>query len=126
VEKENGMMDKIYVRDLLVRCIVGIYDWEKEKKQDVLINIVLYADLTAAGNSDKVKDTIDYKKLKNKIVAAVEERRFSLIEAIAELVSEMCLADPKVHQVEVLVDKPGALRFARSVAVEITRGRKKA
>ena len=120
------MMDKIYVRDLLVRCIVGIDDWEKKKQQDVLINLVLYADLGKAGKSDKIEDTIDYKKLKNTIVTAVEETRFSLIETIAERVSEICLTDPKVHQVDVSVDKPGALRFARSVAVEITRGRKKA
>ena len=116
-------MDKIYVRDLLVRCIVGIYDWEKEKKQDVLINIVLYTDLAKAGSSDAIEDTVDYKKLRNNIIAAVEDTQFSLIEALAERVSGICLADTKVRQVDVTVDKPGALRFARSVAVEITRRR---
>jgi D-erythro-7,8-dihydroneopterin triphosphate epimerase len=118
------MMDKIYVRDLLLRCFVGINDWEQQTKQDVLINVVLYTDLRTAGNSDNIEDTVDYKKLKKRIIAAVEENRFSLIEAIAELVSEICLTDMRVAQVDVTVDKPGALRFARSVAVEITRERK--
>ena len=91
-------MDKIYIRDLLVRTVVGIFDWEQKKKQDVLLNIVLHTDLTVAGQSDKIEDTVDYKELRNRIVSAVEEGRFSLIEAIAERVSHICLDDAKVRQ----------------------------
>ena len=119
-------MDKIYIRDLLVRTVVGIFEWEQQKKQDVLLNIVLHTDLEAAGKSDKIEDTLDYKELRNRIVSTVEDGRFFLIEAVAEQVSEICLGDSKVQQVEVTVDKPGALRFARSVAVEITRRKKDA
>ena len=114
-------MDKIYVRDLLVRTVVGIFDWEQKKKQDVLLNIGLHTDLKAAGESDTIDDTVDYKQLRNRIVSAVEEGRFSLIEAIAEQVSRICLSEDKVQQVQVTVDKPGALRFASSVGIEVER-----
>jgi D-erythro-7,8-dihydroneopterin triphosphate epimerase len=115
------MLDKIHIRDLLVRTIVGINDWEKKRKQDVLISIVLHVDLMKAGKSDLVEDTVNYKTLKDQVITVIEGRSFSLIEGIAQLVAELSLSDPQVAKVDVTVDKPGALRFARSVAVEITR-----
>jgi len=115
--------DKIYIRDLRVRCIVGIYPEERKEKQDVIINITLYADLRAACRSDRIEDTIDYKGVKKRILAMVEASSYLLIERLAERVAEIALEEPRVQRVAVTVDKPGALRFARSVAVEITRDR---
>ena len=114
-------LDKIHIRDLLLRCVIGVYDWERENKQDILINITLYADLRNAGQTDDIVDTVDYKVIKEKVVQMVESSSFNLIEGLAERVTEICLENPKVKKASVLIDKTGALRFARSVAVEIMR-----
>lgn len=114
-------MDKIYIRDLMVRCIVGINDDERANRQDVLFNIMLSVDLAPAGASDDFKDTVDYRAVKKEIIAMAEGSSFFLIEALAERTAGLCLAREGVSKVRVTVDKPGALRFARSVAVEIKR-----
>lgn len=120
---EDAALDRIHIRDLLVRCIVGIYEGERLEKQDVVINITLYADLRKACRSDSLEDTIDYKAIKKKVIAAVEASSFLLVERLAERIAEVCLENPSVRRATVLVEKPGALRFARTVGVEITRER---
>ncbi len=119
----NDALDKIYIRDLLCRCIVGIYPEERENKQDVIINIEMACDLSTAAASDNIDDTVNYKSVKKEIIALVENSGFLLIERMAGEIASLCLAHPGVRQVRVTVDKPGALRFARSVAVEIVRTR---
>ena len=116
-------MDRILISDLLVRCIIGIRDDERKNKQDVLINLSLSVDLRKAGKSDSIEDAVDYAVLKKKIVAMTESSRFFLVEALAEKIAELCLEHPAVRQAQVRVEKPTALRFARSVGVEITRER---
>ncbi len=116
-------LDKIHIRDLQLRCIVGTYPEERREKQDVVISVTLHTDLRAAGLSDSIEDTIDYKHIKKRIVAMVEASSCFLIERLGQCVAGLCLEEEGVHCVEVVVDKPGALRFARSVAVEITRTR---
>jgi FolB domain-containing protein len=118
---ESTPMDRIYIRDLRLRCIVGIYDEERRDKQDVNINITLYADLRKACRSDRIEDTVDYKVVKKRVLSMVEQSSFYLVERLAERVAELALEAPAVQRVDVTVDKPGALRFARSVAVSITR-----
>ena len=117
-------MDRIIISDLGLRCIIGINPEERREKQDVVINITIYADLRKAGKSDKFEDTVDYRAIKKKIVAHVETSHYFLIEALAESIAQLCLAHPLVQQVQVRVDKPSALRFARTVGVEIVRKRK--
>ena len=114
-------LDRIRIRDLRTRCIVGIYDHERREKQDVVLNITLHANLDAACKSDNIKDTVDYKTLKKAVLNMVEASNFYLIEKLAESVADLALATPGVRRADVSVDKPGALRFTRSVAVEITR-----
>ncbi len=116
-------MDKILIKDLLTRCIVGVNPDERREKQDVLINITLCVDLRAAGVSDAIADAVDYRTIKKSVLAAVEPSGFNLVEALAEHVAQVCLTEPRVRQVTVTVEKPSALRFARSVGVEITRRR---
>jgi FolB domain-containing protein len=120
---DSKRLDRIHIRGLLVRCIVGVYPEERQEKQDVNIEITLYADLRAACKSDRIEDTADYKTIKKKVVAAAEQSSFFLVERLAERIAEVCLEDPRVLRVRVLVEKPGALRFARAVAVEIHRER---
>ena len=113
--------DKIYIRDLELRCIIGINPEERKKKQTVLINVALRCSLEKAGKMDDIKNTIDYKSVKQAIIALVESSSFLLIEALAQNIAELCLRQKGVAEATVTVDKPGALRYARSVAVEICR-----
>ena len=114
-------MDKIHIRNLALRCIIGIYPEERTKLQDVVINVTMETDLRKAGQSDDLNDTVDYKTVKLEILDLVEKSEFKLIESLAERISEICLKANGVQSVTVTIDKPGALRFCKSVAVEITR-----
>ncbi len=116
-------MDRIVIKDLLVRCVLGVDDEERREMQDVLITVALHADLRRAGESDRLEDAVDYRRIKKEILAAADGSRYRLVEALAERVASLCLAQPGVEQVDVTVEKPGSLRFARSAAVEITRVR---
>jgi D-erythro-7,8-dihydroneopterin triphosphate epimerase len=115
------VMDKIFIRDLALRCIIGIYPEERREKQDVVINVVMHADLSKAGRSDDLADTVDYKAIKKAILKLVDGSGFQLIESLAERIADIALSNDKVQQVVVTIDKPGALRFAKASAVEITR-----
>lgn len=116
-------MDRIRICDLLVRCIVGINESERREKQDVLINLTIHTDLRKAGKSDRIEDTADYRALKKRVLSLAESSQYFLVEALAEAIAGLCLDQQGVQQVDVCVEKPHALRFARSVAVEITRKR---
>lgn len=116
-------MDRIFIRDLCLRCIIGIYPHERREKQDVVINIVLEGDLSKAGRTDDIEDTINYKTIKKRILRLVEKSSFFLVEKLAEEIAKLCLKERTIERVTVTLDKPGALRFARSVAVEITRSK---
>ncbi len=113
--------DRIEIKDLLLRGIIGINDWEREKPQDILINITLFADLSRAGESDDVADSVDYRTLTKKIIEYVEKSTRYTVEALAGDIARLCLEAPGVLRARVRVEKPGALRFARSVGVEIER-----
>lgn len=117
------MLDKIYIRDLSLRCIIGVFSGEREKKQDVMINVVMSADLTHACQSDDIGDTVDYKRITKAILASIEPSRYFLIERLAQEVAEICFTDERVMHTEVTIDKPGALRFAKASAVTIYRNR---
>ncbi|HAR62197.1 MAG: dihydroneopterin aldolase [Candidatus Margulisiibacteriota bacterium] len=117
-------MDKILINDLRTRCIIGVNDKERREKQDVVINIKLSLDLQKAGKSDRFEDTLDYRTLKKAILNNIENSSCYLIEALAESIAGICLANPIVAEVNVLVEKPMALRFARSAGVEIVRKQK--
>lgn len=114
-------MDRILIRDLTARCIIGFRPGERDAKQDVVVSIALSTDLSRAGKSDLVGDSVDYREVKKRVLALMEQSQFNLIEALAEAIASTCLETPGIEEVSVTVDKPGALRFARSVAVEIRR-----
>ncbi|MBF0183643.1 MAG: dihydroneopterin aldolase [Magnetococcales bacterium] len=115
--------DRIKIRDLHLRCVIGIQEWERNTLQDVLIQVVLHVDLAAAGRSDRIEETVNYKTLSKAIIALTEKSQFFLVEALAEQIAQLCLRDQRVARAKVTVEKPGALRFARSVAVTIQRFR---
>ncbi len=119
--RKEPPLDRIHIRDLKLRCIIGIYPEERRAQQDVIVNITLYCDLRKACESDNISDTVNYKEVKKKVVAMIEESSCLLIERLADQVAAIALESPGVERVNVVLDKPGALRFAKSVAVDITR-----
>ena len=115
--------DKIHIRDLALRCIIGVNQDERTEKQDIVINVILFTDTRKAGQTDILEDSVDYKMVKKAVLSLVENSAFLLIEKLAEEIAKVCLGNSKVQKVNVTVDKPGVLRYARSVAVEIVRTR---
>lgn len=112
--------DQIQIKDLLLRTIIGINEEERRNKQDVLINITLYTDHTAAV-SDDIADTVNYRTIAKQTIKLVEESQFYLVEKMALEIINLCLVDPRIERAVVTVEKPGALRFARSVGVTVDR-----
>ena len=113
--------DRIEIKDLLVRGILGVNDWERTNKQDILINVALFADLRAAGESDDLEHTINYRTVAKAIVDHAESSKRLTAEALAADLAKICLSDTGVDRVRVRVEKPGAVRFAGSVGVMIER-----
>lgn len=117
-------MDKIIVKDLLLRGIIGINPDERVKAQDILINVVMFADISAAAASDNIADAVDYKTITKSIIRHVENSSDFLVEKLVTDIARLILAaTDQVTKVQVRVEKPGALRFARSVGIEIERTR---
>lgn len=116
-------MDQIFIEDLLVRGIIGINDWEREKPQDILINIVITADLKKAGENDDISHSVNYRTIAKKAQTKAETAKRLTVEALAADIAKLCLEEPGVLKVRVRVEKPNAVRFARSVGVEVERSR---
>jgi FolB domain-containing protein len=116
-------MDQIFIYDLVARGILGINDWEREKPQEIVINIVLFTDTHVAGNSDDLADCIDYRIIANKVQAHAEVAQRRTVESLAADIAHLCLEEKGVKKVRVRIEKPGAVRFTRSVGVEIERER---
>lgn len=114
-------MDKIFIKDILARCIIGVREVERAETQEVFISVELSVDLAKPGKSDRFEDTVDYSSLKNRILKMAESSEYYLIEALAERTAEVCLENPLVSKVKVTVKKPSALRFVNTVGVEISR-----
>lgn len=114
--------DRILIRDLHLRTIIGLNDWEREKRQDVLLQLEVFTDTRRAGLSDAVGDALDYRSLTKDIIAHVEASSYFLVEALAHAVARIAVVQHGADRVIVRVDKPGALRFAGSVGVEVARG----
>ena len=116
-------MDLVFFTNLVARGIIGVNDWEREQPQDILINIVLFTDLHQAGQSDDVNDSVDYRSVAKKVLAHAETARRLTVEALAADLAQLCLEVARVENVRVRVEKPGAVRFSRSVGVEIERAK---
>ena len=116
-------MDQIFIKDLLVRGIIGLNEVERHQPQDILINIVLFADIENACQSDEIADSVNYRTIAKKVIAHAEQAQRLTVEALAGDIARLCLGEAGVQRVRVRVEKPGAVRFAASVGVEIERGR---
>ena len=117
------MTDRILINDLLVRGIVGINAEERRERQDVLVNLVLWVDTRAAAASDDIGAAVNYRSVAKRVIDHVERGEPLLVERLASEIARLVLGEFAVERVRVRVEKPGALRFARSVGVEIERAR---
>ena len=116
-------MDRIFIHDLRLRCVLGVGEEERRERQEVLVQLVFHTDLSGPAGTDRIGDALDYKEVKKGILEMVEDSSFHLAETLAERIAEKCLLHPMMEEVVVTVEKPGALRFARSVGVHIVRSR---
>jgi FolB domain-containing protein len=116
-------MDKVIIKNILARGIIGINDWEREKPQDILINIDLYTQDREPASADDITVCVDYRQVTKKVISRAETANRFTVEALAEDIGQICLDDPRVLKATVRVEKPGAVRFAESVGVEIERSR---
>ncbi len=117
------MTSKLSIRNLKMDCIVGMNPDERERKQSVLVNVTMWADLDRASKSDDLKDTINYAALGRSIREFVDGSRFRLIEALASGIADICMADQMVERAKIKVDKLGVPRQAESAGIEILRRR---
>ena len=116
-------MDKVFIEDLEVETIIGIFGWEREVKQIVRISLEMSFVISKAGKSDKIDDALDYKKIGKSIVNLVENSSFFLVEKMAEEIALLVLKNKQIKDIKLRVEKPGALRGSKSVGVEILRSR---
>ena len=116
-------MDQIFIKDLVARGIIGVNDREREKPQEILINITLFADTRKAGETDDLSFSVSYRTIAKKAQAHAESAQRFTVEALAADLARLCLEEPDVLKVRVRVEKPGAVRFSSSVGVEIERSR---
>ncbi len=117
------MADKIFIQDLEVKCLIGIFDWERKIRQKVKVDLEFPADIRKAARRDRIEDAVDYKAIAKETIAFVSKSRFQLIETLAERLADLLLKKFRLRSIKVRLSKPGALRHSKNVGVEITRKR---
>ena len=116
-------VDRIQISDLLASGIIGINPDERVNEQDIRVNATLWVDTHTAAVSDDIEDAVNYRTITKMIIAHIEAGEPMLVERLVSEIADICLGDSRVQQVEVTVEKPGALRHAQSVGITITRSR---
>ncbi|NOQ35320.1 MAG: dihydroneopterin aldolase [Methylococcaceae bacterium] len=117
-------MDIIFLGGLEIKTIIGIYDWERETKQIVALDIEMAFDISQAAKSDDIKDTLDYKAVSKRIISFVEESQFFLVEKLIEEIANIILNEFNVPWVKIVLNKKGAISGASDVGIVIERGEK--
>jgi 7,8-dihydroneopterin aldolase/epimerase/oxygenase len=119
----DALMDKIFIHALKTEAIIGIFDWERQVKQTVIVDIEISAEIRKAALSDSIDDTLNYKRIAKRVLAFVEASKFHLVETLAEHVAMLVLEDFGVAWVRISLSKPGAIRNSRDVGVMLERNR---
>jgi dihydroneopterin aldolase len=114
-------MDKIFIHALKTEAIIGIFDWERQVRQTVIVDIEIGADVRKAALSDSIEDTLNYKRVAKRVLTLVQESSFHLVETLAEHIAMLILEDFGVAAVRISLSKPGAVRSSRDVGVIIDR-----
>ncbi len=119
-------MDIVFIRDLQIETVIGIYDWERKVRQIISLDIDMATDIQKAASSDNIDDTLSYKTVAKRLIVFVEESEFELVESLAEKICAIILDEFDVPWVRLTLNKPGAVRGSKSVGVMIERGQKPA
>jgi dihydroneopterin aldolase len=114
-------MDKIFLSQLEVEAIIGIWDWEREVKQKVVIDLEMATDIRKAAASDSIDDTLNYKNVAKRLIAFISESKFQLVETLSERIAEIVVTEFEVPWVKVTLNKRGAIRGSRDVGIIIER-----
>jgi len=117
-------MDIIFLRELKIETIIGVFDWEREIKQTVILDLEMAADIRQAAATDQLEDTLNYKAVTKRLIDFVSHSEFQLVETLAERVAEIVLTEFSVPWVRLQLNKQGAVSGARDVGVIIERRRK--
>jgi dihydroneopterin aldolase len=120
---ENERPDTIFLHDLRVETVIGIWEWERKIRQTVSIDLEMGADIRRAAATDSIEDTLNYKKVAKRVQQFVADSEYQLVETMAEKIAETVLAEFDIPWIDVRVNKPGAIRGARDVGVRIRRVR---
>lgn len=115
-------MDIVFIRDLRIDTVVGIYDWERRIRQTVILDLDMGTDIRRAAKSDKIDDTLDYKTVAKRLMQYVSEQEFQLVETLAENVAAIVMNEFKVPWLKLTLHKPGAVSGSKSVGIIIERG----
>jgi dihydroneopterin aldolase len=121
--RSSGIMDTIFLSDLRVETLIGIFEWERQIRQTVSIDLEMATDIRKAAASDSIEDTLDYKAVAKRIIAFVETSEFYLVETLAERIAGIVTEEFGVPWVRLTLSKPGAIRGARDVGIRIERRR---
>ena len=117
-------MDIVFIHDLKIETIIGIYDWERKTKQTISIDLKMGTDIVKASKSDNIEDTLNYKAVAKRLIAFVEDSQFQLVETLAEKICEIILNEFAVPWCQLTLHKPGAVSGSKDVGVIIERGEK--
>ena len=117
-------MDIVFIEDLRIQTVIGVFDWEREITQTVSLNLEMGFDISRAAQSDQIDDTLDYKAVSKRLISLVENSDYQLVEALAEECARVVLAEFPVNWLRLKLSKPGAVRGSSAVGVEIERGDK--
>ena len=117
-------MDIVFIRELKVDTVVGIYDWERRIRQNVVLDLDMGTDIARAAGSDRIEDTLDYKAVAKRVAQFVSAAEFQLVETLAEKVAELVMQEFTLRWIKVTLHKPGAVSGSRSVGVMIERGQR--
>lgn len=115
-------MDIVFINQLEVRTVIGVFDWEREIKQKLVFDLELATDIRTAAKTDDLSDTLDYKAISHAVHDLVEASEYQLVETVAEKVAELILNNFPVKWLSLTLNKPGAVSVAQSVGVKIERG----
>lgn len=115
-------MDIVFLHDLTIETIIGIYDWERKEKQSIVLDLDMAADIAAAAETDSIEDTLDYKSVAKRLIEFVGNSEFQLVETLAERSAEIVMHEFGVRWLRLRVNKKGAVRYAGDVGVIIERG----
>jgi dihydroneopterin aldolase len=115
-------VDIVFINDLRIETIIGIYDWERKVKQTISLDLEMGTDIRKSAETDAIEDTLNYKAVAKRLIAFVGESEYQLVETLAEKITEIVLTEFNVPRVKLTVRKPGAVRGSRDVGVVIERG----